>query len=411
MYSEQSLPSLESFLNLLLKDEALQRQIQTLDGQDAARVAMGKAGGYPPSLMARQVAGRAIAKSKMLVWHADLRVAYPPRQNLGQASVHQAAALKASLLKGCSVADLTGGTGIDAWFMAQVATRFLYNEPDKELAQIARHNLGLLGLNLIDFSQKNAEDVWQDEAALVSYQAIYIDPSRLDEGRKVIGLSGYSPDIMGLPESIIKNKKLMVKLGPMLDLAEVMKVLPWVRQLLVVSVKNEVKELLALNWEGLPGATIQALELDWRGRCFRFSAPPPAGRTTLIPTMAGGTVTHLFEPGAALVKAGLVRPYGDWAGLRRLHPDVGLYFADITEPLFGKTYRIVDTLSGNPEEVRKRFAKTAVDVAAKGFTQTAEQLIARHKFKTGGGPMLYFTKMMEDGRERHVCFVLERVLS
>jgi hypothetical protein len=397
---------LDSFLNDLLIKEDLHKRIQSLDGQDPARVAMGSSRPYAASLLARQVAGRAIARQKMPAWHADIRIAYPLKQNIGQASQHQAAALKASLCKGYSVADLTGGTGIDAWYMAQDAREFLYNETNPELFRLARHNLGLLNLQSIFFSNHTAEGVWKDELLLQPYEVIFLDPSRLEEGRKVFALKDYSPDITQIPAYILQTKKLMVKLGPMLDIQEVLKVLPWVRQIVVVSIRNEVKELLALSWQAFNGEVIQAIELDWRGHCFRFQAGMAGAK------QAGELSTeYLFEPGAALVKAGLTRAYGQYPGLARIHPEVSLYFCPTPDILFGKTYRILERLPGKPEDIKKRYAKNPVDIASRGFAMSAEEIASRYKFKTGGGPMLYFTRVMEAGTERHLCLVVERIFA
>lgn len=397
---------LGSFLNALLDDEDLHQHILSLEGHDPTRIAMGKSGRFPQQFIARQVAGRSIAKQKNPPWYEDMRIAYPPKQNMGQASQHQAAALKAALCKGRSVADLTGGTGIDAWYMAQSAKRFLYNEPDLDIFQIGLHNLSLLGLKGLGFANQSAEELWNNAEALWSYNTIYLDPSRLEEGRRVGALKEYGPDVTHLPAEILRNKRVLIKLGPMLDLKAIMKALPWVQQVLVVSIKNEVKEVLALNWQALEGDAIQALELEWRGHCFRFH-PEMKGSKPAIPA----SKEYLFEPSAALVKAGLTRQYGQYAGLTRLHPGVSLYYTAGADVLFGKIYRILEMLPGKPEEIKKRYEKGPVDIASRGFDMTAEEIASRYKFKTGGGQMLYFTRIMEDGKERHVCLIVERVFA
>ena len=66
-----------------------------------------------------QIEGRQLAKSKLPAWSATDGVIYPVRLSMEQCSSEETARYKASLIEGESIADLTGGFGIDCSYMAE----------------------------------------------------------------------------------------------------------------------------------------------------------------------------------------------------------------------------------------------------------------------------------------------------
>ena len=71
-----------------------------------------------------QIAGRQIAAEKIPSWKEIDDIWYPKHLSLEQCSSEITARYKASLLQGESLADLTGGFGIDCSFLARRSLNF-----------------------------------------------------------------------------------------------------------------------------------------------------------------------------------------------------------------------------------------------------------------------------------------------
>ena len=97
-----------------------------------------------------QIAGRQVAAEKIPSWKEINDIWYPKHLSLEQCSSEVTAHYKATLLKGNSLTDLTGGFGIDCSFLAAKFQSVTYVERQKDLCEIAIHNFPILNLKHID---------------------------------------------------------------------------------------------------------------------------------------------------------------------------------------------------------------------------------------------------------------------
>ena len=112
----------------------------------------------------QQIAGRQTARRKLPSWAAVDGVIYPPHLNMEQCSSEQTARYKASLVlgdrcwvlaDGVSFVDLTGGFGVDFYWIAKAISHhpsptthhLTYLEQNEELCAISSHNFEVLGLD------------------------------------------------------------------------------------------------------------------------------------------------------------------------------------------------------------------------------------------------------------------------
>ena len=95
--------------------------------------------------------------------------------NWQQSNVHhKQQPIKATLIKGNCVADLTGGLGIDTLAFAKRASKVDYYERYNEYCSAANHNFKTLGHNNI--TVHNCD--FREELAQIKADTIYIDPDR-----------------------------------------------------------------------------------------------------------------------------------------------------------------------------------------------------------------------------------------
>ena len=223
--------------------------------------------------LAEQIESKKKAVKKLPEISSAAALYYPNKRLLEQCSSEACARYKAGIVRADTVFDLCGGFGADTFYFSKAAVRVVYCEKDSLLAAIAPLNFGQLGAKNIETHLADGM-AWLRESNLKA-DLIYLDPSRRTEDKnRVFLLSDCSPNV---PEHLDllfeKSPLLLIKTSPLLDLQAGLRELEWVREIHVVAVRNEVKELLWLMEKGFDGP-VMVKPSTWgrvRPRCS-FSA-------------------------------------------------------------------------------------------------------------------------------------------
>ena len=132
------------------KERLLQPEIQAFikehEGEDLRHLMLQKEkyAHLPLRDIIEQLSARKKAEKKLPSWYKTSGILYPSVVSIEQSSSEITAKYKASLFGGSSALDLTGGFGVDSYYLAQKFERFCYVEKNEALAQIARHNFACL---------------------------------------------------------------------------------------------------------------------------------------------------------------------------------------------------------------------------------------------------------------------------
>lgn len=252
-----------------------------------------------------QIAGRQAAANKIPSWQSIEELWYPRHLSMEQCSSEITAQYKSTLADGETLTDLTGGFGIDCAFMASRFRKVSYVERQEELCEIAKHNFPLLGLKHITVYN---EDGVAHLQKMEPVDCIFIDPARRNEhGGKTIAISDCEPDVAELEELLLsKGKQIMIKLSPMLDLTLALKSMKHVREVHVISVNNECKELLLIiGNEPSRLIPIHCINLTSKEKqTFTFTREGELTSECLYTKELG---KYLYEPNASILKAGAFR--------------------------------------------------------------------------------------------------------
>ncbi|MBR4845143.1 MAG: SAM-dependent methyltransferase, partial [Bacteroidaceae bacterium] len=294
-----------------------------------------RASRYPKVNMATaiiQIAARQTARTKLPTWWETTGIRYPSHLAMEQCSSEVTAQYKATLipqeLKNGSFTDLSGGFGVDFACMAQGFSQATYVERQEELCVLATHNLPLLGLP--EAQVVNADSVkYLEEMPLQS--VIFIDPARRDlKGRKTVSIIDCEPNLCRIHELLTdKAKRVIVKLSPMLDISQALEQLPHVREVHVVAVGGECKELLLVM-------EAEATSDNARIICTNLPTSTPTSWPTPFSftrqeeeeancPIATEVATYLYEPNSVLLKAGAFRLIAAQYKVEKLHPNSHLY--------------------------------------------------------------------------------------
>lgn len=345
--------------------------------------------GLPIALVAEQLSGRRKARYKLPHYYAHDGILYPPSLNLEQTSSELTATYKAELLRsivsGDALADLTGGFGIDALAFAHVFKNVVHVEPDHALQRLAQFNHQLLGVHHVLYDPSRAEDFLEAAAdKRARFAAIYIDPSRRKSTRKVFSFSDCTPDVTALQRQISKlTDVLMVKASPMLDLQLALQQLTYVQRVVVLAVDNEVKELLFVTKNGFETeTTYSAINISHSGTVafdFLYSEEMAA-----LPSFSHA-LRFLYEPNAALMKAGAFRLVATRYGLSKLHANTHLYTSDVNcENFPGRVFKVLAPVKPDRGSIMEFFPDTKANIIIRNYTTTPDELKRRLRLSDGG---------------------------
>lgn len=360
-----------------------------------------KAKHYPTievSLAIQQIKGRQIIKEKAPLWNEYRNLRYPPHLSMEQASSEVTAKYKADLCKGDSFVDLTGGLGIDFYFMSQRFKQAIYVEQNVELAEIATHNLRVLP-QVCQVEVKNQDSVSYLHA-MSAVDTIYIDPARRDTvGRKTVLISDCTPNLEEIDGLLSeKSKQTIIKLSPMLDISLAMKSLTNITAVYVLSVKNDCKELVLVK-----DNTIQDEKPEVVVHCVDFMKDSHSIFSFLLKDeinikYTSDVLRYLYEPNSSIMKAGGYNYLQKEFAVEKLHPNSHLYTSDVLFTDFpGRVFEVEKVLTLNKKEVKEYIGGLAqANVTVRNFPLSVNELRKKLKLKEGGELYLFATTLMDN---------------
>ena len=357
-----------------------------------------------------QIAGRQIAEAKVPSWYRIEGLLYPKHLSMEQCSSEVTALYKVSLVKGETFADLTGGFGIDCSFLSRRFKKADYVERQAELCELANHNFPLLGLNI----EVHNEDGVGYLKRMQPVDCLFLDPARRDgHGGKTVAISDCEPDLSMLEDLLVeKAKTVMVKLSPMLDLSLALKTLKNVREVHVVSVNNECKELLLiLQKQSISSEVSIHCEHIVNDLHQHFVFTQEQERISDCP-LTSQVEAYLYEPNASILKAGAYRSLTQSYEVKKLHLSSHLYTSShFIEDFPGRRFQ-VEAVSGFGKKELKTFLEgmEKANITIRNFPSSVAELRKRLKLKEGGEDYIFATTLADESKVLIKCKKVPSVL-
>lgn len=360
----------------------------------------------PVELIANQITARKKAKTKLPEWYETEGIILPPLLSMEQCSSEITAKNKASIVSGKSLIDLTGGAGVDSYYLSKAFDQVIYVEQNPKLCQLATHNFKLLRADNILVIKDQAEkfiNTYNKKA-----DAIYIDPARRDENKnKVYQWSDCQPDLPTLQKKLFEiAPKILAKASPMLDIKASLKELDKVSEVYIVSVKNECKEVLYLQTADLsdtPKIITQDFHMGEENKFEFTSAEEVNARASFREPL-----NFLYEPNAAVLKAGAFNILCERFKVFKLHLHSHLYTSEKLISSFpGRMFSIKAISTLNKKALLKNLPKQKANITVRNFPQDVAAIRKKTGIKPGGEVYLFGTTLA-DGKK--VILVCERVI-
>ncbi len=340
-----------------------------------------------PQELAQQIAGRVKARQKLPTWFAQRGIYYPPTLNLEQTSSETTAIYKSKLVSGNTLIDLTGGFGIDDYFFARHIQKVIHCELHSELSHITAHNFKVLGVH-------NCVTIASDGLEILKNQKnvdwIYIDPSRRHESKgKVFFLEDCLPNVPASLELFFsKSNNILIKTSPLLDIQTGINALKQVKEIHIVAVNNEVKELLWILDKAFTGdVAIKTMNIQKAANQeFSFILKDEAKQTIdfALPK------TYLYEPNSAILKSGGFLSIANAFGLQKLHIHSHLYTSDEQIDFPGRRFRIVSVLPYQ-KKILSKAGITRANITIRNFPESVATIRKKLNIKDGSENYLFFT--------------------
>lgn len=394
-----------------------------------------------------QIQGWQAARRKLPSFAANQDIVYPPHLSMEQCSSEATALYKAEAVRrlldsfkgeedasdkgfGDSMTDLTGGFGVDFYFVSRYFRRAQYTERNAELCKVVEHNLKVLGA---DNASVVCGDAVEQLRTIDPQTLIFIDPARRDaHGARTFAISDCTPDVMELlPDLRRKARFVMIKLSPMLDWHKAVSDLhPLVTDVDIVAVDGECKELLltldmkrgdAHNDDNTQAAkhdyvVVRCADLPSSSFAFRYTSdggcaidtPQPTDVASMSPLLgADHTPSYLYEPNASVMKAGCFRELELTFGARQISANSHLFTSEQLIPGFpGRRFAVDTVTSFNKRHLKEALRNvTSANITVRNFPMTVAVLRKKLKLKDGGNTYIFATTT--DGGE-HVLLITHK---
>ena len=319
--------------------------------------------------------------------------------------------------------DLTGGFGVDfSYIAARLSVKSMYVERQKHLCEAAHENFERLGLKYVIVKNGDGVEVLHAIPQHSRLRVVYLDPARRDDaGNKVVSLQDCTPDVTQLQDELLsKSDFVIIKLSPMLDWHRAVSELSCVREVHIVSVGNECKELLLVlsaKEIGQNSASLSGASSDDSGlriycgndaQSFDFDEAAMDSMIAKIASADLESMSYLFEPNASLMKAGCFGVLSQRYNLSMLSKNSHLYVSQLPIDDFpGRSFRIQSISSLNKKELKRHLQGiTKANIAIRNFPLSVAELRKRLKLKDGGDTYIFATTLSDDS---HVLLITSKL--
>ena len=394
-----------------------------------------------------QIQGWQAARRKLPSFAANQDIVYPPHLSMEQCSSEATALYKAEAVHrlldsfkgeedvsdkgfGDSMTDLTGGFGVDFYFVSRHFRRAQYTERNAELCQVVEHNFKVLGA---DNASVVCGDAVEQLRTIDPQTLIFIDPARRDaHGARTFAISDCTPDVMELlPDLRRKARFVMIKLSPMLDWHKAVADLGNVSEVHIISVKNECKELLLVlsaagdgqgaaaglrvccvdcqphadgAWHYVSEEYTDGDDFSGTPSCgFPSSAAPSASLSTAL--LQPGA--WIYEPNASIMKAGCFAMLSARYGMPQVAQNSHLFLSEsLVEAFPGRRFQVCAVTELNKKALRQALSGIAkANIAVRNFPLSVADLRKKLKLKDGGDTYIFATTLADS---RHVLIITKK---
>ncbi len=360
-----------------------------------------------------QIEARRRLRNKLPEWYAEPDLIMGGRVPAEQCSSESTARYKRSIMlpDARSLCDMTGGMGVDFWYMSRNLDFAVYTECQSHLCEAARHNFSVLSAKYVGRNPYiEVREGISTELPIPDVDVIYLDPARRsNDGGRIFEISDCQPDVVAWQDDLLAHcRQLITKVSPMADISRTVARLRRVSDVYVLSVKGECKELLVSQ---CPDDSSSVQEGRYSIHCLDFypertiefhfehrSDDAASGRHR-SDRIAEGLGAWFYEPDVSIMKAqGFDALLGAY-DVQMLDLDCHYFTSSTLIADFpGRIFAIDEQVafaSHNLKMLRARIPQA--NIAVRNFPLTADALRRRTGIRDGGEVYLFGATLVAVG--------------
>ncbi len=372
---------------------------------------------YPEIDMKKAVStivARKKIKTKVKSWYEHPALSYPFSLSIEQCSSEQTAIYKQSFVNAADrVCDLTGGMGIDSYFLSLKSKHLNYFERNKELCETTKYNFEVLGVKNVSFHTEEVTKLTLKNSA-ERYDLIYLDPARrANSGSRVYGISDCEPNILEIQEELFNlSPRILVKISPMVDISACIQDIKNIKEIHILAVDNECKETLLYIEKGFNGdRSVNGVEIfttnftSMGKQEFSFFYEQEKQAVTKLNNSDIALGHYLYEANKAITKSGAFKSVALHYEVEKLAKDSHLYVSSSMISDFpGRKFRILDVFDYHKKNFKLITEKyPRASVSAKNFPLSSDDLRKKLKLKESSTYYLFGTSDSKGAKKIIIC--------
>ncbi|TXE20405.1 class I SAM-dependent methyltransferase [Psychroserpens burtonensis] len=335
-----------------------------------------------------QIEAKVKCKKKLPTWFSSEKIYYPNKLNIEQTSSEITAEYKSKLFTGKSILDITGGFGVDCLYFSRHFKEVTYCDIDEELSAIVAYNYTQLQVKNIKTVNSSGIDYLLSKKD--KYDWVYIDPSRRHKSKgKVFFLKECLPNVPLHLETLFKRtNNIAIKTSPLLDLSIGISELKHVKDIHIIAVKNEVKELIWILENDFKGEiTVKTANIVNNSvEVFNFKLMNEATHHAIL----SHPLHFLYEPNAAILKSGAFNSVSKQLKISKIHQHSHLYTSNEHLIFPGRSFTIESIVDYSKKNI-KSLKISQANITTRNFPETVQNLRKKYSIKDGGHTYLFFT--------------------
>lgn len=354
-------------------------------------------------IILNQIEAKTKAKSKLPTWFTTENIIFPSKISVEQTSSEATAKYKSELISGKKIIDLTGGFGIDCFYFSKVFEQVIHCEIAPELSQIVKHNFEVLEAKNITCYAKDGLEVLKELNQKLDW--IYIDPSRRNDSKgKVFLLKDCLPDVTSLLDEYFHySDKILIKTSPIYDISAGISELKFIQNIHIVSLDNEVKEVLFeihrpssentsfpihIKTINITSTQVESFDFILNKEVFATYAEPQK---------------YLYEPNASIMKSQGFEEISKEFKINKLHQHSHLYTSNELIDFVGRTFEIKQVIPYKKSEMKALLQGEKANVTTRNFPETVAQIKQKWKISDGGNLYCFFTTNLKNEKIVVIC--------
>ena len=356
-----------------------------------------------------QIESRQKIKSKLPLWNQNKKLLFPSVLSAEQASSEITAKYKQCIIgsKYKSICDLTGGLGIDSYYFAASAEKVTYIERYPLYCDVAKYNFDVLQKN-------NIRVICSDSLKFilecnVKFDAFYIDPARRNsENKRLYDLRDCEPDIIELQSILLKKAPvILLKSSPMIDISRAIQDLKFVKEVHVISVKNECKELFFIinNHFSEDEISINCVNLSPVQQPENYIFTLENEKNLPLLQSVTSIQSYLYEPNSSILKAGAFKSVAISFSISKIHKNSHLYTSNkLITDFLGRIFTVKEVIPFSGKVLKKLSMQyPSANITVRNFPITTEELRKKSKIKDGGNIYIFATTLYPDKKIFIIC--------